>query len=101
MDVDNLSIYLSILQDGCIICPSTDSIFDLKTGEIKEWFPSNPVLRILTPPLRNMTIYPVKVDSEFIYINTQISKSGESAEIIFRERVQAGRTVSSVEVDEV
>ena len=48
-----------------------------------------------------MTIYPVKVDSEFIYINTQLSKSGESAEIIFRGQVQAGKSVSSVEVDEV
>jgi hypothetical protein len=96
-----LTIHSSFLQDGCIICPSTDSTFDLKTGEIKEWFPSNPVLKLLTPPLRKLTTYPVKVDSEFIYINTLTSESGESAEIIFRGQVQAGKGVSSVEVDEV
>lgn len=36
-------------QDGCIICPSTKSTFDIKTGEIREWYPDNPVLRAITP----------------------------------------------------
>lgn len=90
-----------LTQDGCIVCPSTDSTFDLKTGDIKEWFPTNPVLRLLTPPLRNLTTYPVKVDSEYIYINTQTSLSGDSAEIVFGGQVQAGKSPLNVEVDEV
>ena len=36
-------------QDACIECPSTKTTFDLKTGEIKAWYPDNPVLRALTP----------------------------------------------------
>ncbi|MCO5609108.1 hypothetical protein L7F22_063330 [Adiantum nelumboides] len=90
-----------LTQDGCIVCPSTDSTFDLKTGEIRDWFPSNPVLRLLTPPLRKLTTYPVKVDSEYIYITTQSLSSGDSAEIVFGGQVQAGRSASNVEVDEV
>ncbi|KAI5085095.1 hypothetical protein GOP47_0001264 [Adiantum capillus-veneris] len=72
-----------LTQDGCIVCPSTDSTFDLKTGEIKEWFPSNPVLRLLTPPLRKLTTCPVKIDSDYIYISTQSSSLVDSAEIVF------------------
>ena len=47
-----------LTQDGCIVCPSTDSTFDLRTGEIKEWYPKNPVLRALTPVLRKLFVYP-------------------------------------------
>eukprot|EP00250_Pteridium_aquilinum_P006150 c16123_g1_i1 orf=50-937(+) len=90
-----------LTQDGCIVCPSTDSTFDLKTGEIKEWFPTNPVLRLLTPPLRKLITYPVKADSEYIYISTQTSLSGDSAEIVFGGQVQAGKSAPNVEVDEV
>lgn len=90
-----------LTQDGCIVCPSTDSTFDLRTGDIKEWFPTNPVLRLLTPPLRKLTTYPVKVDSEYIYISTQTSLSGDSAEILFGGVVQAGKSAPNVEVDEV
>lgn len=90
-----------LTQDGCIVCPSTDSTFDLKTGDIKEWFPTNPVLRLLTPPLRKLITYPVKVDSEYIYISTQTSLSGDSAEILFGGQVQAGKNAPNVEVDEV
>lgn len=93
---------LCVWQDGCIVCPSTDSTFDLKTGEIREWFPTNPVLRLLTPPLRKLITYPVKVDSDFIYISTQTSSSsGDSAEIVFGGQVQAGKAAPNVEVDEV
>ncbi|MCO5561447.1 hypothetical protein L7F22_015068 [Adiantum nelumboides] len=85
---------------GCIVCPSTDSTFDLMTGKIREWFPSNPVLRLLTPSLRKLT-KPIKVDSEYIYITTQSSLSGYFVEIVFGRQVQAGRSTPKVEVDEV
>ncbi|KAH1121227.1 hypothetical protein J1N35_004387 [Gossypium stocksii] len=41
-----------VLQDGCIVCPATDSTFDLWTRVIKEWYPKNSVLRALTPTLK-------------------------------------------------
>jgi hypothetical protein len=68
---------------------------------VKEWMPNNPVLRFLTPPLRDLLTYPVKMDSEYIYINVQGIKSGNSAEIVFGGATQAGKTASDVSVDEV
>lgn len=90
------------MQDGCIVCPSTDSTFDLRTGEIKEWYPKNPVLRVLTPALRTLFVYPVKTDAENIYISMGGGlKSGGSAEILFSGKAQPGVTASDVNVDEV
>ncbi len=73
----------------------------MNTGKVKEWMPNNPVLRFLTPPLRDLLTYPVKKDSEYIYINVQGIKSGNSAEIVFGGATQAGKTASDVSVDEV
>jgi nitrite reductase/ring-hydroxylating ferredoxin subunit len=36
-------------QDYGIICPQTGSVFSLKDGSVAEWYPSNPVLRSITP----------------------------------------------------
>ena len=36
-------------QDYGIVCPATQSVFSLKDGSIMEWYPSNPVLRAVTP----------------------------------------------------
>lgn len=89
-------------QDGCIICPTTDSTFDLRTGSIKEWYPKNPVLRVLTPALRDLFIYPVKTDDENIYISIKGGAIADaSAEIVFSGRAQPGITASDVNVDEV
>ncbi|KAL5982868.1 hypothetical protein ACLOJK_016946 [Asimina triloba] len=91
-----------LTQDGCIVCPSTDSTFDLRTGAVKEWYPKNPVLRALTPPLRAMFVYPVKTDAENIYISIGGGiKPGSSAEIVFSGKAQPGVTASDVNVDEV
>ncbi|KAI4332378.1 hypothetical protein L6164_017293 [Bauhinia variegata] len=91
-----------LTQDGCIVCPTTDSTFDLQTGAIKEWYPKNPVLRVLTPPLRSLFIYPVKTDEENIYISLGTSvKSDASAEIVFSGKAQPGVTATDVNVDEV
>ncbi|KAL3638642.1 hypothetical protein CASFOL_016549 [Castilleja foliolosa] len=90
-----------LTQDGCIVCPSTDSTFDLQTGEIKEWYPKNPVLRALTPPLRTLFVYPVKTDGENIYISMKkILQSDASAEIVFSGKAQPGVTATNVNVDE-
>lgn len=91
-----------LTQDGCIVCPTTDSTFDLRTGAIKEWYPKNPVLRALTPALRNLFIYPVKADGENIYISMKGGiGSDASAEIVFSGKAQPGITATDVNVDEV
>ncbi|KAK7251258.1 hypothetical protein RIF29_34296 [Crotalaria pallida] len=90
------------MKDGCIVFPTTDSTFDLRTGEIKEWYPKNPVLRVLTPALRNLFVYSVKTDGQNIYISISGGvKSGASAEIVISGKAQPGVTASDVNVDEV
>ncbi|KAK8677688.1 hypothetical protein V6N13_143213 [Hibiscus sabdariffa] len=91
-----------LTQDGCIVCPTTDSTFDLRTGAIKEWYPKNPVLRALTPALRKLYVYPVKTDGENVYISMQGGvNSDAAAEIVFSGKAQPGVTASDVNVDEV
>ncbi|KAJ0977220.1 hypothetical protein J5N97_012694 [Dioscorea zingiberensis] len=91
-----------LTQDGCIVCPTTDSTFDLQTGAVKDWYPKNPVLRVLTPPLRSLFVYPVKTDGENIYISMSGGiKSGVSAEIVFSGKAQPGLTAEDVNVEEV
>lgn len=90
-----------LTQDGCIVCPSTDSTFDLRSGEIKEWYPKNPVLKALTPALRKLFVYRVKTDEENIYISISGAESAGSAEIVFSGKAQPGVTASDVNVEEV
>lgn len=58
-------------QNFGIVCPTTESIFSLKTGEVLEWFPNNPVLAILTPAstARPIEIFPVMVIENVVYVN--------------------------------
>nr|ABR17245.1 unknown [Picea sitchensis] len=91
-----------LTQDGCIMCPTTDSTFNLKTGDIEEWYPNNPVLRLLTPPIRKLFVYPTKVDSEYIYISMgRAGGTEDPTEIVFSGKTQAGITASDVNVEEV
>ncbi|KAI4324252.1 hypothetical protein L6164_023806 [Bauhinia variegata] len=95
-------VFSLLMQDGCIVCPTTDSTFDLRTGAIKDWYPKNPVLRVLTPPLRSLFIYPVKTDEENIFISMSSGlRSDASAEIVFSGKAQPGVTATDVNVDEV
>jgi len=69
-------------QDGCIECPQTASTFDLKTGAIKSWYPTNPVLRLLTPQEvagRPMEVFPVRVDEAASTISVAFGSSNLSA----------------------
>lgn len=43
-------------QEYGIICPSTGSIFSLKDGSILEWYPTNPVLRAITPQTGSLPV---------------------------------------------
>lgn len=96
-------INAKLTQDGCIVCPTTDSTFDLRTGEVKEWYPNNPVLRLLTPSLRSLFVYPVKTDDQNIYISmgTGGPQSAASTEIVFSGKAQPGQTAADVNVEEV
>lgn len=62
-------------QDYGIICPTTGSIFSLKDGSILEWYPTNPILRSITPQTGKLPIYPVKLTQEAI----QVSLDGATA----------------------
>lgn len=58
-------------QDGCIECPQTQTTFDLATGAIKAWYPTNPVLRMLTPQEvagRPLEVFPVRTDASTISV---------------------------------
>ena len=70
-----------LTQDGCIECPSTKTTFDLKTGEIKAWYPDNPVLRALTPidTCRPMEVFPVRVEANGTVIAVDFANSNLGA----------------------
>jgi nitrite reductase/ring-hydroxylating ferredoxin subunit len=69
-----------LTQDACIECPTTKTTFDLKTGEIKSWYPDNPVLAKLTPQetCRNMEVFPVVVaeEDDAIYVGVKDGSLG-------------------------
>jgi nitrite reductase/ring-hydroxylating ferredoxin subunit len=67
-----------LTQDACIECPTTKSKFDLKTGEIKEWYPDNPVLKALTPQdtCRAMEVFPCEVRTDGIYVDAKNGSLG-------------------------
>ncbi|BDA44892.1 hypothetical protein COCOBI_06-3700 [Coccomyxa sp. Obi] len=60
-----------LTQDYEIECPDTKSLFSLKTGEITAWYPTNPVLRLITPQdtVRNLDVYPVKLTQDAILVD--------------------------------
>ena len=49
-------------QNYGILCPSTDTEFNMKTGEVTDWLPNNTVLRFLTPPCTPLEVFPVKME---------------------------------------
>ncbi|DBB10072.1 TPA: hypothetical protein ACH3X3_001662 [Trebouxia sp. C0006] len=67
-------------QDYGIECPSTKSVFSLKTGEILTWYPNNFVLRLLTPQdtCRPLDIYPVKLTQDAIYVDVGAAASSRA-----------------------
>jgi len=57
-------------QEYGIVCPTTGSVFSLKTGEPLELFPNNNVLRAITPrdTIANLRIFPVKVTQDALLV---------------------------------
>lgn len=64
-------------QDGGIVCPSTESVFDIKTGAVREFYPTNAVLRAITPTCRPMDTFPVTVANDVVYVKVPVSADGQ------------------------
>jgi nitrite reductase/ring-hydroxylating ferredoxin subunit len=56
-------------QDYGIICTQTGSVFSLKDGSVLEWYPSNPVLRSITPVSAPL---PVRTLCYVLYLTTAV-----------------------------
>ena len=70
-----------LTQDGCIECPTTKTLFSLATGTIVDWYPTNPILRALTPKdtCRPLGVYPVRLTQDAISVDAGVRPSGASA----------------------
>jgi len=66
-----------LTQDGGIVCPSTESVFDIKTGAVREFYPTNAVLRAITPTCRPMDTFPVTVANDVVYVKVPVSADGQ------------------------
>ena len=88
-----------LTQDGCIVCPGTQSTFDLRTGEIKSWYPDNAVLRRLTPieTCRPMEVFPVLVRPDGIFVDVKNGSLGPD----FRAATTSGGSDTSLENNNV
>ncbi|CAL5229978.1 g13409 [Coccomyxa viridis] len=82
-----------LTQNYEIECPDTKTKFSLKTGDITDWYPTNPVLRAITPKdtVRSMDIFPVKITQEAILVDVS-----EAATTKFQG---AGRGGSDTSID--
>ena len=88
-----------LTQDGCIVCPGTQSTFDLRTGEITSWYPDNAVLRRLTPieTCRPMEVFPVLVRPDGIFVDVKNGSLGPD----FRAATTSGGSDTSLENNNV
>eukprot|EP00210_Caulerpa_lentillifera_P003928 g3749.t1 len=68
----------SFTADYGIICPGTNTVFSIKTGEILDWYPNNFVLKTLIPKdtCRPLEVYPVKLTDDGIYISFKGGSQG-------------------------
>jgi len=77
-------------QDFGIECPTTKSTFSLKDGSVLDLYPTNPVLKALTPvdTIPKLGLYKVQVKQDAIYISvdeegstTYVSRGGADSSI--------------------
>jgi nitrite reductase/ring-hydroxylating ferredoxin subunit len=97
-------------QDGCIECPQTDTTFDLKSGEIRSWYPNNPVLRAITPTdtCRPMETFPVRISEaagpllgETVEVDFENSNLARAGVEVLSLALTSGGADSSVERNNV
>lgn len=88
-------------QEGGITCPTSDSVFDLKTGEALQWYPNNWVMRTFTSPLRSLQIYDVKVEDGQVLVDFGAAVAPANQAEVYGAEVKVGQTASDVNVNEV
>lgn len=71
-------------QQYTIECPTTKTTFDIRTGQIMDWYPDNPVLAFLTPKdtCKELVVVKVKVDEDFVYIDGTDSRFNDAGQSI-------------------
>lgn len=79
--VDNICPHLKlpmkkgkITEDGAIVCPWHHSVFDLCTGDVKEWSPWPPVVGkalSLISGSKDLSVFPVRVEEGSIWVDVE------------------------------
>ena len=75
-------------------------MFDIKTGEVKSWYPDNWIMKTFTSPVRNLQTYDVKVEDGQVYVDFGQPVAPVATEVYLAE-VKVGQTASNVDVSEV
>ncbi|AKG24160.1 Rieske (2Fe-2S) protein [Calothrix sp. 336/3] len=61
-----------ITEDGAIACPFHRSVFDLRTGEVKNWTPFPPVVGKalgMISPEKALPVFPTRVEEGSIWVD--------------------------------
>ena len=86
-----------LTQNDSIICPSTLSEFDLNTGEVRTWYPTNRVLSSITPQCRPMDVFQAQAAAGAIYVKLPLG----AAEAAAARPSTAGGAGTSAEGDNI
>jgi nitrite reductase/ring-hydroxylating ferredoxin subunit len=65
-----------VTEENTLVCPRHRSVFDLRTGKVKEWVPWPPAIgRVLGSVSREMPlpVYPTRIDQGSIWVGTEDS----------------------------
>jgi nitrite reductase/ring-hydroxylating ferredoxin subunit len=63
-----------VTADGTIVCPRHRSVFDLRSGEVKEWAPWPPAVGLVLGAVsrkKALPVFPTKVEEGSIWVGLQ------------------------------
>ncbi|MBR8834569.1 MAG: Rieske (2Fe-2S) protein [Stigonema ocellatum SAG 48.90 = DSM 106950] len=63
-----------ITEDGAIVCPWHRGVFDLRTGEVKDWSPWPPVVGKALGAIsqqKALPVFPVRVEEGSIWVDVE------------------------------